>query len=75
MVGEVLLGLFLLAFGCLCLGPSVRLLLIGSTAPTRRKAEPNEKSDRSKMIISVTFGIIFLLVGKGLLLMALAAMI
>lgn len=75
MIGEVLLGLFFLALGCLCLGPSLRLLLIGSTGPTRSGAEPNEERDRSKMIISVTLGIILLLIGKGLLVMALAAMI
>lgn len=75
MIGEVLLGLFLLALGCLCLAPFLPLLLIGSTGPTRSGAEPNEESDRSKMTISVTLGIILLLIGKGFLVLALAAMI
>ena len=72
MIGEVLLGLFFLALGCLCLGPPLRFLLIGST---RSGAQPNEESDRLKIFISVTLGIILLLIGKGLLVMALAAMI
>lgn len=74
MIQEVLIGLLCLALGCLCLRPVFGLLLIGSTGPTRSRREANEESDRSKMIISVTLGVIFLLIGKALLVMALATM-
>lgn len=75
MVGKVLSGLFFLGVGCLCLRSALGRLLIGSTGPTRSGAEPNEGIDRSTIITSVTLGIILLLIGKGLLVMALAAMI
>lgn len=74
MLGEVLLGLFFLALGCLCLSPARRYCWFGRTTATRRSAETMEESNKPKMTISVTLGVLFLLIGKAVLVMALRAM-
>lgn len=74
MLGEVLLGLFFLALGCLCLSPVRRYWWIGHTTATRRSAERIVESKKPEMIISVTLGVLFLLIGKAFLMMALRAM-
>lgn len=74
MLGEVLLGLFFLAFGCLCLSPALRYCWIGHTTATLRSEERIEESKKPKMIISVILGVLFLLIGKAFLVMALRAM-
>ena len=56
MLGEVVLGLFFLALGCLCLKPVF------------------EESKNPKMSLYVALGVLFLLIGKAFLVMALTAM-
>lgn len=74
MLGEVLLGLFFLALGCLCLSPARGYCWTGHATATRRSAERIEESKKSKMSISVTLGVLFLLIGKAFLVMAVSAM-
>ena len=74
MVGEVLLVLFFLALGCLCLSPARRHCWSGNTTATRRSAERIEENEKPKMIISVTLCILFLVIGKAFLVMALSSM-
>ena len=74
MIGEVLLGLFFLALGWLCLSHAFRYRRIGYTRLTTRRAERDGEDDKPRLIIPITLGVIFLLIGKGLLVMALLEM-
>ncbi|HYH85651.1 MAG TPA: hypothetical protein VEX60_09210 [Pyrinomonadaceae bacterium] len=77
MVGEVLLGLFCLALGWMCLSHALRYRRIGFPRLTRRSAEREGEGedDKPKMIIPIIFGVLFLLIGMAFLAMALVEML
>lgn len=75
MFGEVLLGLFFLALGWLCLSHAFRYRRIGYPRLTTRSVERGREDDKPKTVIPITLGILFLLIGKVLLVMALVEML
>lgn len=74
MIGEVSLGLFNLALGWLCLSHAFRHRRIGHARPMTRTAEHVGEEDKPRTLIPIVLGVVFLLVGKALLVSALVEM-
>lgn len=71
MVGEILLGLFSLALGVLCLSYAFRHRRLGHPGLTPRGTKRDAEDDKPAMIIPIILGALFLGTGKALLVMAL----
>lgn len=74
MVGEVLMGLFCLALGWLCLSHALRYRRIGYTRLTRQGTAREGEGEKPRMIIPIVLGILFLGIGKAFLVLALVEM-
>ena len=75
MFGEVLLGLFFLALGWLCLSHASRHRRIGYPRLTTRSAERGREDDKPRTVIPIALGVVSLIIGKVLLVMALTEML
>lgn len=73
MLGEVLIGLCFLALGWMCLSYAFRQRRVGCSRPPAED-DGNEGAAKPLMIIPTVLGILFLVVGKGLLVVVLLEM-